>query len=80
MTVASLNQPLVLTKREWTAVINALDFMDEQLHGEELHKTSLLMQRRMHFLLASYAKHQKKLLLLNDTLCCRANQLSCLHS
>ena len=30
-----INHHLVLTKREWTAVINALDYMDEQLYGDE---------------------------------------------
>jgi hypothetical protein len=34
MTVV-INHHLVLTKREWTAVINALDYMDQQLHGDE---------------------------------------------
>ena len=34
MTVV-INHHLVLTKREWTAVINALDYMDEQLHGDK---------------------------------------------
>ena len=34
MTVV-INHHLVLTKREWTAVINALDYMDEQLYGDE---------------------------------------------
>lgn len=34
MTVV-INHHLVLTKREWTAVINALDFMDQQLHCDE---------------------------------------------
>jgi hypothetical protein len=34
MTVV-INHHLVLTKREWTAVINALDYMDEQLWGDE---------------------------------------------
>ena len=34
MTVV-INHHLVLTKREWKAVINALDFMDQQLHGDE---------------------------------------------
>jgi hypothetical protein len=28
-----INHHLVLTKREWTAVINALDFMDAKLNG-----------------------------------------------
>lgn len=30
-----ISHHLVLTKREWTAVINALDYMDEQLWGDE---------------------------------------------
>ncbi len=34
MTVV-INHHLVLTKREWTAVINALDYMDQQLHGDK---------------------------------------------
>jgi hypothetical protein len=34
MTVV-INHHLVLTKREWTAVINALDYLDEQLYGDE---------------------------------------------
>ena len=29
-----INHHLVLTKREWTAVINAIDFMDATLNGE----------------------------------------------
>ena len=33
MTVV-INHHLVLTKREWTAVINALDYMDAQLYAE----------------------------------------------
>ena len=32
--MVTINHHLVLTKREWTAVINALDFMDAKLHGE----------------------------------------------
>ena len=34
MTVV-INHHLVLTKREWTAVINALDFMYQELYGDE---------------------------------------------
>lgn len=34
MTVV-INHHLVLTVREWAAVINALDYMDEQLYGDE---------------------------------------------
>ena len=34
MTV-DINHHLVLTKREWIVVINALDYMDEQLYGDE---------------------------------------------
>lgn len=34
MTVV-INHHLVLTKREWEAVINALDYMDVQLHGKK---------------------------------------------
>ena len=34
MTVV-INHHLVLTKREWIVVINALDYMDEQLYGDE---------------------------------------------
>ena len=30
----TINHHLVLTKREWTAVINAIDFMDATLNGE----------------------------------------------
>ena len=30
-----INHHLVLTRREWTAVINALDFLDQELYGEE---------------------------------------------
>ena len=33
-----INHHLVLTRREWKAVINALDFMDEELHGEGVEK------------------------------------------
>ena len=29
-----INHHLVLTKREWTAVINAVDFMDATLNGD----------------------------------------------
>ena len=29
-----INHHLVLTKREWTAVINAIDFMDATLNGD----------------------------------------------
>ena len=29
------NHHLILTNREWIAVINALDYMDEQLHSDE---------------------------------------------
>ena len=29
----TVNHHLVLTKREWTAVINAVDFMDAELNG-----------------------------------------------
>ena len=29
----TINHHLVLTKREWTAVINALDFMEAKLNG-----------------------------------------------
>ena len=32
--MATFNHHLVLTKREWTAVINAIDFMDATLNGE----------------------------------------------
>ncbi len=34
MTV-DINYHLVLTKREWSAVINALDYLEEQLYGDE---------------------------------------------
>ncbi len=30
-----INYHLVLTEREWAAVINALDYMDEQLYGDK---------------------------------------------
>lgn len=30
----TINHHLVLTKREWTAVINAIDFLDQELHGD----------------------------------------------
>lgn len=30
-----INHHLVLTKREWTAVINALDFLDWEMHCDE---------------------------------------------
>jgi hypothetical protein len=30
-----INHHLVLTKREWTAVINAIDFLDQEMHGDE---------------------------------------------
>ncbi len=30
----TINHHLVLTKREWTAVINAIDFMDATLNGD----------------------------------------------
>jgi len=33
--VAIFNHHLVLTKREWTAVINALDFLDQEMHGDK---------------------------------------------
>jgi hypothetical protein len=33
MTVV-INHHLVLTRREWTAVINALDYMDVHLHDD----------------------------------------------
>lgn len=29
-----INHHLVLTKREWTAVINAIDYMDATLNGD----------------------------------------------
>ena len=32
--MVTINHHLVLTKREWTAVINAIDFMDATLNGE----------------------------------------------
>ena len=32
--MVTFNHHLVLTKREWTAVINAIDFMDATLNGE----------------------------------------------
>jgi hypothetical protein len=41
MTVV-INHHLVLTKREWTAVINALDFMDVHLHGKTDELQTLL--------------------------------------
>ena len=30
----TINHHLVLTKREWTAIINAIDFMDATLNGD----------------------------------------------
>jgi hypothetical protein len=30
----TINHHLVLTKREWEAVINAIDFLDQELHGD----------------------------------------------
>ena len=30
-----INHHLVLTKQEWSAVINALDFLDQEIHGDE---------------------------------------------
>ena len=33
-----INHHLVLTRREWKAVINALDFMDVELHGVGVDK------------------------------------------
>ena len=32
--MVTFNHHLVLTKREWTAVINAIDFMDATLNGD----------------------------------------------
>ena len=32
--MVTINHHLVLTKREWTAVINAIDFMDATLNGD----------------------------------------------
>ena len=32
--MVTINHHLVLTKREWTAVINAVDFMDASLNGD----------------------------------------------
>ena len=32
--MVTINHHLVLTKREWTAVINAVDFMDATLNGD----------------------------------------------
>ena len=32
--MVTINHHLVLSKREWTAVINAVDFMDATLNGE----------------------------------------------
>ena len=36
--MVTINHHLVLTKREWKAVINALDFMDVELHGVGVDK------------------------------------------
>jgi hypothetical protein len=33
--MVTINHHLVLTKREWTAVINALDFLGQEMHGDE---------------------------------------------
>ncbi len=35
MLTETINHHLILTKREWTAVINALDYMDAQLYGDK---------------------------------------------
>jgi len=32
--MVTINHHLVLSKREWTAVINAIDFMDATLNGD----------------------------------------------
>ena len=32
--MVTINHHLVLTKREWVAVINALDFLDREMHGD----------------------------------------------
>jgi len=34
MPTQTINHHLILTKKEWTAVINALDLMDVFLHGD----------------------------------------------
>ena len=33
--MVTFNHHLVLTKREWVAVINALDFLDREMHSDE---------------------------------------------